>query len=135
MRLSRALGLALAAGVFAGGSGPWITFTDVAAEAGLREPVIYGGVETQKYILETTGTGVAVLDYDRDGLPDIFLVNGSRLKLPPGEPPVHRLYRNAGKGQFEDVTAASGLGRSGWGQAACVGDYDNDGWTDLFVTS
>ena len=119
------------------GPGPdtWISFTDVASSAGLSEPIVYGGVGRQKYVLETSGTGVAVFDYDGDSRPDIFFANGSRLEWTPEQAPSSRFYRNLGDGKFEDVTKAAGLGRSGWGQAACVGDYDNDGWTDLFLTS
>ena len=113
----------------------WIAFEDVGPEAGFTTEIVYGGVERQKYILETSGTGVAIFDYDRDGRPDVFLVNGSRLDLPRGQAPGNRLYRNLGDWKFEDVTKHAGLGRSGWGQAACVGDFDNDGWTDLNVTS
>ncbi len=110
-----------------------ISFVDVSAETGLRE-TIYGGAESQKYILETTGTGVAVFDYDQDGRLDIFFVNGTRLDLASDESPTNRLYRNLGGWKFDDVTVEAGLVHAGWGQAACVGDFDNDGWTDLFVS-
>lgn len=110
-----------------------IRFLDVTRQAGLTEPIIYGGVESQRYILETAGTGLAIFDYNKDGKPDILLVNGSRLNLTE-EAPTNRLYRNRGGGRFEDVTSSAGLIHSGWGQAACVGDIDNDGWTDLCIT-
>ena len=110
-----------------------IHLRDTAAEAGLSEPLVYGGVEKQKYILETTGSGVAVFDYDKDNRPDIFLVNGTRLN-PSGEIPSNLLYRNVGGGKFQNVTASAELRKSGWGQGVCIGDVDNDGWTDLFVT-
>src|SRR3989442_14913108 len=77
-----------------GAPAPWISFVDIAPSAGLTHPVVYGGVERQKYILETTGTGVAIFDYDGDGRPDIFLVNGSRLGMSVSEAPSNRLYRN-----------------------------------------
>lgn len=121
--------------LLASSSTTWITFTDVAVEAGVTAPTIYGGEKSQKYILETTGTGVALFDYDGDDRPDIFIVNGSRLTPPVGQSPTNALYHNLGNGKFEDVTAKAGLTRSGWGQGVCVGDYDNDGKTDLFVTS
>ena len=111
-----------------------IRFVDRSRESGLDHPILYGGVESQRYILETTGTGVALFDYDKDGQIDIFLINGSRLNLSSNDRPTNLLYRNLGNGRFSDVTMASGLKRSGWGQAACVGDIDNDGWTDLCVT-
>lgn len=111
-----------------------IQFVDRSRESGLNIPIVYGGVESQRYILETTGTGAATFDYDRDGRIDIFLVNGSRLDGASSDPPSNVLYRNLGNGRFSDVTAPSGLKRSGWGQAVCVGDIDNDGWTDLAVT-
>ena len=113
---------------------PPIQFVDRSRESGLNRPIVYGGVESQRYILETTGTGAAAFDYDRDGRIDIFLVNGSRLDAASNNPPSNLLYRNLGNGRFSDVTAPSGLKRSGWGQAVCVGDIDNDGWTDLAVT-
>jgi hypothetical protein len=110
-------------------------FTNVAPEAGLTARTIYGGQETNKYLLETTGCGAAALDYDNDGWLDIFLVNGSVLEgFPQGEEPTNHLYRNKGDGTFEDVTRRAGLVQSGWGQSACSGDYDNDGYEDLFVT-
>ena len=112
-----------------------VDFRDVAVEAGLTAINVTGSVEQKKYILESTGAGVAIFDFDNDGLPDIFLVNGTTLDgKGPGEKSTSHLYRNLGNLRFEDVTAKSGLGRTGWGQGACVGDYDNDGRRDLFVT-
>src|SRR5208282_5155855 len=114
---------------------PIANFSDVAAKAGLTMQIINGGVATEKYIIETTGTGVAIFDYDNDGWPDIFLVNGTRLELPAkGAAPSNHLYRNNHDGTFTDVTTKAGLGATGWGQGVCVGDYDNDGWEDLYVT-
>jgi len=96
---------------------------------------IFGGVDTKKYIIETTGTGVAIFDYDNDGWPDIFLVNGTRLEgFASGSAPGNHLYRNNHDGTFTDVTVKAGLVATGWGQGVCVGDYDNDGWQDLYVT-
>jgi hypothetical protein len=114
---------------------PIAYFTDVAAKSGLIMSNVFGGVETKKYIIETTGTGVAIFDYDNDGWPDIFLVNGTTLEGPAkGKAPTNHLYRNNHDGTFNDVTAKAGLTATGWGQGACVGDYDNDGWEDLYVT-
>ena len=111
------------------------SFTNIAPQAGLTARTVYGGKDTNKYLLETTGTGVAAIDYDADGWLDIFLVNGTTLEgFPKGQEPTNHLYRNRGNGTFEDVTARAGLAASGWGQGACVGDYDNDGRDDLFVT-
>jgi len=110
-------------------------FTDNAAKAGLTMKNVFGGVDTKKYIIETTGTGVAIFDYDNDGWPDIFLVNGTTLEgTPKGKAPSNHLYRNNHDGTFTDVTDKAGLSATGWGQGVCVGDYDNDGWEDLFVT-
>jgi hypothetical protein len=114
---------------------PIATFTDIAAKAGLTAQNIFGGLDTKKYIIETTGTGVAIFDYDNDGWPDIFLVNGTKIEgFPAGQGPSNRLYRNNHDGTFTDVTAKAGLTATGWGQGVCVGDYDNDGWEDLYVT-
>jgi hypothetical protein len=110
-------------------------FTDVAAKAGLTAPTIFGGEIAKKYIIETTGTGVAVFDYDNDGWPDIFVVNGTQLDiLDQSKPPTSHLYRNNHDGTFTDVTEKAGLTHTGWGQGVCVGDYDNDGNEDLYVT-
>jgi enediyne biosynthesis protein E4 len=110
-------------------------FGDIAEKAGLTMTTIFGGVDTKKYIIETTGTGVAIFDYDNDGWPDIFIVNGTTLEgFPSGKTPTNHLYRNNHNGTFTDVTAQAGLAATGWGQGVCVGDYDNDGWEDLYVT-
>ncbi len=115
---------------------PIANFTDVAETSGLTMRNVFGGKDTKKYIIETTGTGVAIFDYDNDGWPDIFLVNGTTLEgFPQGKGPTNHLYRNNHDGTFTDVTVQAGLaGPSGWGQGVCVGDYDNDGWEDLYVT-
>src|ERR1700693_1289728 len=114
---------------------PVVHFTDAAQKAGLTAPVVFGGETTKKYIIETTGTGVAIFDYDNDGWPDIFVVNGTTLEPLPGrKPPTNHLYHNNHDGTFTDVTEKAGLAHSGWGQGVCVGDYDNDGYEDLFVT-
>jgi len=110
-------------------------FVDEAAKAGLTAAVTFGGVDSKKYIIETTGTGVAIFDYDSDGWPDIFIVNGTTLEpMPDKRQPTNHLYRNNHDGTFTDVTEGAGLAHSGWGQGVCVGDYDNDGNEDLFVT-
>jgi hypothetical protein len=107
--------------------------TDVAAQAGLRHPVVYGGVETKSYILEVVGCGVAFLDYDNDGWLDLFVLSGTRLEgAPPGT--TNRLYKNNRDGTFSDATQKAGLTRLEWASAVTVGDYDNDGFDDLFVT-
>ncbi|HEX5735493.1 MAG TPA: CRTAC1 family protein [Blastocatellia bacterium] len=112
-----------------------VTFVDVAAGAGLSEPIIYGGVEKKRYIIETNGCGIAFIDYDNDGWVDILLLGGTRLDgFPKGKEPTNRLYRNNRDGRFIDVTSKSGLARTGWASAVCAGDYDNDGYTDLFIT-
>jgi hypothetical protein len=116
---------------------PIANFTDVAEKAGLTMSNVFGGKDTKKYIIETTGTGVAIFDYDNDGWPDIFLVNGTTLEgftVGKGPAPSNHLYRNNHDGTFTDVTAKAGLTATGWGQGVCVGDYDNDGWEDLYVT-
>jgi len=116
-------------------SKPIANFVDIADRAGLSAMTIFGGVDTKKYIIETTGTGVAIFDYDNDGWPDIFVVNGTMIGgTPDGSTPTNHLYRNNHDGTFTDVTAKAGLVATGWGQGVCVGDYDNDGWEDLYVT-
>ena len=112
-------------------------FEDVAPQAGIKVSNVNGGVTSKRYILEATGSGVAILDYDGDGYPDIFLVNGTYLhpeSKEAGPPPTSHLFHNSHDGTFTDVTGKSGLADTGWGQGACVGDYDNDGLPDLYVT-
>jgi hypothetical protein len=119
----------------AASAAPVANFTDVAQKAGLTAANVFGGLDTKKYIIETTGNGVAIFDYDNDGWPDIFLVNGTKLEgFPEGKGPTNRLYRNNHDGTFTDVTEKAGLRATGWGQGVCVGDYDNDGWDDLYIT-
>ena len=113
-----------------------VSFVDVVKGSGLDIETIYGGVGKNKYLLETTGCGLAFYDYDNDGWLDVFLVNGWRLEpFAKGHEPHCHLFKNNRDGTFTDVTKGSGLElRTGWGQACCVGDYDNDGHDDLFVT-
>jgi hypothetical protein len=112
-----------------------VNFLDVAKESGLNAKTIYGGEHKNKYLLETTGCGVAFYDYDNDGWLDIFLVNGTRLEgFPKGQEPISRLFKNNRDGTFTDISLAAGLANSGWGQGCCIGDYDNDGFEDLFVS-
>jgi hypothetical protein len=112
------------------------SFTEDAKASGLTQFTVYGGTRSNRYLLETTGCGVAVLDIDGDGWLDVFLVNGTTLEgFPAGKAPMCHLYRNQRNGTFEDVTARAGVGQTGWGQGACAADYDNDGRDDLFVTS
>jgi len=113
-----------------------VQFVNVAREAGLRATTIFGGERKNKFLLETTGCGCAFIDYDNDGWLDIFLVNGTRFeaKWSAAEAPVSRLYKNNRDGTFTDITIKAGVARTGWGQGVCAGDYDNDGFDDLYVT-
>ena len=114
---------------------PKVNLVDIATQAGLTAKTEAGGDKTKRYILETTGSGAAAFDFDNDGWPDIFLVNGSRLEgFPTGQEPTSHLYRNNHDGTFSDVTQKAGVALTGWGQGVCAGDYDNDGNVDLFVT-
>src|SRR5204862_6301612 len=108
-------------------------FVDVAEAAGLRAPVIYGGAEEKKYLVEATGCGCAFIDYDNDGWMDIFVLSGTRLEGAP-EGTSNRLYKNNRDGTFTDVTKKAGLHSLGWACGVCVGDYNNDGCDDIFCT-
>jgi len=113
-----------------------VKFADVARQAGITTKTIYGDEQKNRYLLETTGSGAAFFDFDNDGWLDVFLVNGTRFDgLPQAQTPTNRLYRNNGDSTFTDVTGKVGLTRTGWGQSACVGDFDNDGHSDLFISA
>jgi enediyne biosynthesis protein E4 len=108
-------------------------FTDVAEQAGLNAPVIYGGITNKDYIIEAVGCGCAFIDYDNDGWMDIFILTGTRLDGAP-DGTTNRLYKNNRDGTFSDVTEKAGLHDVGWASGVCVGDYDNDGFEDIFCT-
>jgi hypothetical protein len=120
-----------------------VSLVDVAREAGLVHPSVYGGVDAKRFILETNGAGVAWLDYDGDGWLDALVLSGTRLRegarvdavWPAGQAPTNRLYRNRGNGTFADVTEAAGLVRTAWSSSVCAGDFDNDGQVDVFLTA
>jgi enediyne biosynthesis protein E4 len=111
-----------------------VQFVNVAQQAGLTIPNVWGGVDHKRSIIEAKGSGLAFFDYDNDGWLDIYLTNGDRLDAhwPSGKAPTSQLYKNNRDGTFTDVTEKSGLGRTGWQTGVCVGDYNNDGWDDLF---
>jgi len=112
-----------------------VHFEDIALQAGLSALNVYGGDTHKEFIIETTGNGAVIFDYDNDGWPDIFLPNGSTVEgFPKDKAPTGHLYHNNHDGTFTDVTSHAGLARPGWGQGGCVGDYDNDGYLDLLVT-
>jgi hypothetical protein len=105
---------------------PGPDFRDIGKEAGLTASFPNGGDKSKDYIIETTGSGIAFIDYDNDGYLDIFVLSG--------DGGTNRMYHNDHNGHFTDVTVELGLTSSGWAEGVCAGDYDNDGYTDLFVT-
>jgi hypothetical protein len=133
MRLPFAAALLALVSLLLAAGAPEIRFIDIASQAGLTVPNTFGGKEKKDFILESTGTGAAIFDYNGDGANDVFIANGTTLD--PNAPPTRsQLYRNDGRGHFTEVSQEAGLTRTGWAQAACVGDFDNDGHPDLFVT-
>ncbi len=116
------------------GPPPAPVFVDVTRASGIDFHLTCGGPQ-KLYIMESMCGGVAFIDYDNDGWPDIFLVNGATLEgLKTGKSPTSKLYHNNHDGTFTDVTEKSGLAHRGWCFGAAVGDYDNDGWDDLYIT-
>jgi hypothetical protein len=116
---------------------PGVTYADITGTSGIAGFRHVSGTPTKDYIIEVTGSGVALVDYDSDGLLDIYLVNGSTLDhVRQGRPaPRAALYRNAGGRTFTDVTGETGVANERWGQGVCAGDYDNDGHQDIYVTN
>jgi hypothetical protein len=117
-------------------SGP-VVFRDISRASGLSRWKHVMGTPQKKYILETDGSGVGLIDYDRDGWLDIYLVNGSTYKALDGkEPAPHAaLFHNNHDGTFTNVTAAAGVGNDRWGFGVAIADFDNDGWPDIFVAN
>ena len=112
---------------------PFSRFVDIGKEAGLTEPTICGELHSFTYIIESMATGCAFFDYDNDGWMDIFILSSQRLENTPGNA-TNRLYKNNRDGTFTDVTVKAGLVDIGWAQGVCVGDYNNDGFEDLFLS-
>jgi enediyne biosynthesis protein E4 len=149
VRLSMGLSLGAASRVFGQGMSPHSAkaqprsaasgrpfnahFTDIAAAAGLVAPTTYGNADHKDYILEAVGCGCAFLDYDNDGWMDIFILSGTKMEGSP-KSATNRLYKNNRDGTFTDVTDHAGLHDVGWASGVCVGDYNNDGFEDLFCT-
>jgi hypothetical protein len=113
-----------------------VVFHDVAKDAGLIHAHVWGGKESQDYLIEIKGSGLGFYDFDNDGWLDVYMPNGVRFgeSYTPQTAPIPRLYKNNRDGTFTDVTARAGVGRTGWGTGVCIGDFDNDGWDDLFCT-
>ena len=112
---------------------PFSHFLDVAQAAGLTETTVCGEQDSFTYIIESMATGCAFFDYDNDGWMDIFILSSRRLENTPTGA-TNRLYRNNRDSTFTDVTVKAGLVDIGWAQGVCVGDYNNDGFEDLFLT-
>lgn len=125
----------IAAAVVLGESAFSIRLVDIAAESGLTLRNTSGGKDVKTYIIETTGNGVAIFDYDGDGANDVLITNGTTLSgSVKGETRTVQLYRNNGQGKFTDVSRQAGFTFEGWAQGVCVGDYNNDGKPDVLIT-
>lgn len=116
---------------------PGVSFTEATKAAGLGGFRFVSGTAAKDYLPEAMGAGVAFVDYDNDGWLDVYLVNGATIDFLRGKAKAPRaaLYRNNRDGTFSDVTDQSDVANDGWGQGVCAGDFDNDGWTDLYVTN
>jgi hypothetical protein len=122
------------AGAEGSASGVSLRFVDVTAASGLRFVNVSGDSDRKDYIFEAKGGGVGAIDYDNDGWMDVAFAQGSTLeRVKQGTSPTPALFRNRGDGSFEDVTRRTGLGHRGWGMGVAAADYDNDGWTDLYL--
>jgi len=117
-------------------SGP-VVFEDVSAKAGLNTWTHKMGAPEKKYIVETKGSGIGLIDYDNDGWMDIYIVNGSTFNALDGKetPPRAALFHNNHDGTFTDVAAKAGVTNDRWGFGVAIADYDNDGWPDIFVSN
>jgi hypothetical protein len=134
-RLVAAIALAMPVFVVTGAAQTMVRFTDITRESGVSFHHV-NGASPDKHLVETMGSGGLFFDYDNDGWIDLFLVDGGSLAdARVASQAKHRLYRNRGNGTFEDVTAKSGIRHRDYGMGACAGDYDNDGWIDLYVTN
>jgi hypothetical protein len=117
-----------------GGPATPIHLVDVAPSAGLTLPNTFGGKDKKTFILESTGNGAAIFDYDGDGANDILITNGTTLEGPADPPRTVHLYHNVGNGTFTDVSGKAGFTVEGWAQGVCIGDYNNDGRPDVLIT-
>src|SRR5215472_16041876 len=130
---------ALSRPITAGGfvDGAPVVFADITHAAGLDKFHHKSGTPEKPTILETQGSGVALLDYDNDGWLDIYLLNGSTVAALKGKeaPPRAMLLHNNHDGTFTDVTEKAGIANERWGFGVAVGDYDNDGWPDIYVSN
>ena len=125
--------------ITAGGfvDGATVVFSDITKQAGLEKFLHRSGTPEKKTILETIGSGVALIDYDNDGWLDIYLLNGSTIAALKGKEAAPRamLFHNNHDGTFTDVTEKAGVANERWGFGVAVGDYDNDGWPDIYVAN